>query len=163
MNNRSVIVKSFLLIVFIMGICVLSMFIYPRVRGMFISRDDGWKQKTTPLSMITVKELCIILESTEDELCREEQENVYAPDFFPIIDEVFNKRNTTYADVQKKISKYQTELEPLSKRSDGSNYFVSHYDFRGDGVSSILFFFYGDYQNNRLMKIIFIYGDEFGF
>lgn len=147
----------------IAGICVLSMFMYPRVRGMFISRDDKWKQKTTPLSPATVKELCVILESTEDELCREEQENVYAPDFFPVIDEVFNKRNTTYTDVQEKISKYQTELEPLSKRSDGSNYFVSHYDFRGDGVTRVGFFFYGDYQNNRLMKIIFIYGDEFGF
>ncbi len=163
MKKLSSITKSILWIIFIGAIFFLSTVAYSHLRRMYASRDDKWKQSTTPLPHDVVKELCATLDSTEDEICTKGNKNVYAPDFFPIIVNVFNKKETTYDDVQIKLGKYQVDLEPLSKRSDGSDYFVSYYDLRGDGVTSIDFFFYGNYQNNRLMRIIFIYGDETGF
>ncbi|MBV6396869.1 MAG: hypothetical protein HFACDABA_02471 [Anaerolineales bacterium] len=65
----------------------------------------------------------------------------------------------TYQYVQQKLGKYQIELEPIEYSNNGYTYFVSYYDLRGDGYSKIVFFFYGNYKENRLMRIHFHSGE----
>ena len=147
-------------VLIILLVCIVSLF-----RGMssyFSSLgDEKWKQRTTPLHQDVINDICKRLSVPDKPICQNKQV-VYAPDFFPIIASVFEHKDITYQIVQSKIQKYQVELEPLIIRKDGSTYFVSMYDLRGDKITSIAFFFDGNYLNNTLIKIDYHY-DRFGF
>ncbi len=88
---------------------------------------------------------------------------MYAPDFFPVIESYFSNGNATYDDVQLKLANYQIDLEPVNDRTEGGTYFVSRYDLQGDGETSIVFFFDGNYANNNIDRIIYNYGYDAGF
>jgi hypothetical protein len=124
--------------------------------------DDGWKKYTTPLTSETTKSLCEKFSISESELCKNNKE-VYAPDFFPIFTKNFQVGSATYQEVQTKLAEYQFALDPVKKGMDGKPYFISRYDLRGDGVTSVAFFFNGDYLTNVLDKIAFDYGDPAGY
>lgn len=111
-----------------------------------------WRSETTPLSEEVVQDLCdkFSLQPSHD-LC-DQNGVVYAPAFFDAIDATFVPGISTYDEVQEILSNYQTKLEPPVTLADGTNYFVSHYDLKGDNITEVGFFFYG---NGKLMKIIF--------
>ncbi len=137
------IAMAFLIII---GWCLPSTMLGTKLYYGFLNRAD-WRQQTTPLDQLTIEELCKIFSiNSSDKLCNNTRP-IYAPDFF---DEI-KSNTTTYKDVQAKIGKYQSKLEPLITLGDGSKYFVSEYDLRGDGVTSIIFFFHED---GRIMKVI---------
>ena len=157
--------KQFVSILLAIGILIIIAWLATTFSVLYTTfsqhTDERWKQKTTPLPKDRLVEICASLSILDDPLCQNEK-SVYAPDFFPIVSKIFDRRETTYQDVQIKMGKYQAELDDLITRKDGSTYFTTTYDLRGDGVTSISFFFDGTYSENKLMKIEYHY-DRFGF
>jgi hypothetical protein len=116
-----------------------------------------WREKTTPLSKEVIQDLCSEFSLPPDhDLCRQDA-GVYAPDFFPVIRDTFIPEISTYEDIQGKLGKYQSYLEPLTRQANGKEYFVSRYDLKGDDVTSIVFFFHG---NGVLERIAFVTGSS---
>lgn len=142
------VIVAFLIII---GWCLPSTMLGTKLSDYFLNRDD-WRQQTTPLDQLTIAELCKIFSiNSTDKLCNKTKP-IYAPDFFDVIKYDLRSDTTTYKDVQAKLGKYQSKLEPLITLGDGSKYFVSEYDLRGDGVTSIIFFFH---ESGSIMKVIY--------
>ena len=151
--------KKKVLIFFLMGIIMVVWFgtIFPALYTTFSQQsDENWKKKTSPIPKDRLHEICVNLSVLDDPLCQNEK-SVYAPDFFSIIAKKFDHSEITYQDVQTKIGKYQSELDDLITSKDGSTYFVAAYDLRGDGATSIAFFFDGTYSVNKLTGIEYHY------
>ena len=112
---------------------------------------------TTPLEPAVVQDLCHKLELSRDgPLCQPEAV-VYAPDFFPAVRALFKPGVTTYDDIQGKLGNYQYKREPLITQADGTTYFTSSYDLKGDRVFPIHFFFT---KEGTLEKIFATVGDD---
>jgi hypothetical protein len=147
------IAMAFLIII---GWCLPSTMLGTKLYDYFLNRDD-WRLQTTPLDQLTIAELCKIFSiNSTDKLCNKTKP-IYAPDFFDVIKYDLRSDTTTYKDVQAKLGKYQSKLEPLITLGDGSKYFVSEYDLRGDGATSIIFFFHED---GSIMKVIIRIGSS---
>lgn len=118
---------------------------------------NNWQDETAPLSPDVVLDLCKNFYISHNDLLCNGKEDVFGPDFFPTIKAYFQSDDMTYKDVQRKLENYQSRLEPTIKLGNGDEYFVSWYDFKGDNVTAIVFFFNGD---GSIMKVKYHMGEE---
>lgn len=113
-----------------------------------------WRERTSPLDPAVVSDICQKFDIPEgDDRCKPGAV-VYAPDFFSTIGETFQPENrewATYDQVEEKLGEYKYNEEPITKVSDGTEYFRAWYDLHRDRVYPIVIFFYSD---GRLMRII---------
>jgi len=112
---------------------------------------------TSPLEAAVVQDLCQKLALSEDDPLCQPGAIVYAPDFFPAVRASFELGVTTYDDVQEKLGSYQYKRGTLVTQADGTAYFVCDYDFNGDRVFPVSFFFT---ENGVLERIIATVGDD---
>ena len=110
---------------------------------------------TSPLEAEVVHDLCQKFDLLKDDSSCQPGAVVYAPDVFPAIIHSFEPGVTTYDDVQEKLGRYLYEREPTTTLADGSTYFVSAYDFRGDRVFTIGFLFGGDGVLQRILPAVY--------
>lgn len=109
---------------------------------------------TSPLAPGVIQNLCQKLDLAEgDPLCQPGA-TAYAPDFFPAVRASFEPGITTYDDVQGKLGRYLYKREPLVIQADGTRYFVCRYDFKGDRVFPVVFFFTGEGVLKRIFATI---------
>jgi len=132
----------------------------------FQSRQEDWKEMTTPLPANSVETLCENFNIRSSQLCNGTHE-VYGPDFYNIIRETFqpyeeyqveSNQAATYDEVEKKIGIFQYECDNVVYQADSFTYFTCFYDLRGDRVSTILIIF--TYPENRVFRISTSYGDN---
>lgn len=157
MNRNKIISSSAGVYVLLFILCLLAFpisLIAGRYVALSLPEDKSWKTETSPLLADVVNDLCSKLFLPRDPICSGNSD-VYAQDFYSAISRNFDKEDTTYQYVQQSLGKYQIELEPIEYSNNGYTYFVSYYDLRGDGYSKIVFFFYGNYEDNHLMRIHF--------
>lgn len=112
---------------------------------------------TSPLEAVVVQDLCQKLALSEDDPLCQPGAIVYAPDFFPAVRASFEPGITTYDDVQEKLGSYQYKRGALVTQADGTAYFVCDYDFHGDRVFPVSFFFK---ENGVLERIVATVGDD---
>ena len=112
---------------------------------------------TTPLEEEVVQDLCQKLALAEDDPLCQVGAIVYAPDFFPAVRASFQPGVTTYEDVQEKLGDYQYKRGQLVTQADGAAYFVCDYDFNGDRVFPVGFFFTDEGILERLFATV---GDD---
>jgi len=112
---------------------------------------------TSPLKTDVVRDLCQKLALSEDDPLCQPGAIVYAPDFFPAVRASFEVGVTTYEDVQEKLGSYQYKRGALVTQADGTAYFVCDYDFNGDRVFPVSFFFT---ENGVLERIVATVGDD---
>lgn len=135
----------------IMGWCLPSTMLGTELVYRYLNRDE-WHQQTTPLDQQTITDLCDNFSIKPTDLLCNNSKPIFAPDFFDVIKYALVSKTTTYEDVQVKLGTYQSKFEPLITLGDGSKYFVSEYDLRGDGITSIIFFFH---ESGNIMKVIY--------
>lgn len=140
-----------LILMYAVGLILLTGF----AMGFDAYRDlTQWRERTSPLDPAVVNDICQKFGLPEsDDRCKPGAV-VYAPDFFNTIGGTFQPENgewATYDQVEEKLGEYKYEEEPITKVSDGTEYFVAWYDLRGDRVYPIVIFFYSD---GSLMRII---------
>jgi hypothetical protein len=146
---------SFFLAVSIMAVCSLFIVVF-----LFATRNVFMPDTKNPLPKEVVIDICVSLSSLEEPICQSDKP-IYVSDLYPIVSNVLDKKDVTYEDVQLKLGKYQSKLEPLEEMSNGKTNFASRYDLDSDGVTDISFFFYGTYEDSSLMKIIYNRGEGF--
>jgi hypothetical protein len=111
------------------------------------------QETTTPLSNETIEYLCGAFKLTaEDKLCNG-QVDVYGPDFYPVIGEIFyptardgdiSTNPADYNYVEQTLGRFKTDCEPITGK-DNYQHFRCHYDLRGDGSFKIgIYFSYPD-------------------
>jgi hypothetical protein len=121
-------------------LCLLS-FVVSYVIGSFRQPDTSWRKETSPLDVETRINLCKILNlQTDDPLCLPNRD-VYADQFFPLIERYFPNKSTTYDSINEKLGKYQIRRESISRDLEGNSYYRVWYDLRGDGVTAIVYYF----------------------
>jgi hypothetical protein len=115
-----------------------------------VAYRNDYKLHTKPLSEDVVYDICSKLNIQETSENCQSGATVYAPDLFDEIKIYFKslpEPNKTYGIVQEKLGAY---LEYCEKPyPDGS--YVCHYDFRGDGIYPIAFFFDSDGMYYRII------------
>jgi hypothetical protein len=96
---------------------------------------------TSPLNTETIQDICQQFHLTGDRRCQEDQ-TVYAPDFFPDILPAFERGVSTRDDVRAKLGVYEYDCEqPIYVPSLNRTYYTCSYDLRGDRVYPIGVFY----------------------
>jgi len=120
--------------------------------NIFAPEDTSWRKDTTPLSYDSIRNLCQKLSLPhEHELC-DPDKIVYADEFYPIITRKFPVGKGTFEEVDKALGEYAWRREQTYTNDKGRRYYVIWYDFKGDRVTSIVYFFWEDDQ--KCLKII---------
>lgn len=112
---------------------------------------------TSPLEAAVVQDLCQKLGLSEDDPLCQTGVVVYAPDLFPAVKKSFEPGVATYDDVQENLGDYLYLREPLVTQADGTAYFVCRYDFNGDRVFPVVFFFTDEGVLERIFATV---GDD---
>lgn len=149
-----------ILAVYVMGaVAILTWMVLVIAVPTVVSRITRPKvyEVTSPLEATVVQDLCQKLALSEDGPLCQPGAIVYAPDFFSAVRASFEPGVTTYDDVQEKLGSYQYKRGELITQADGTAYFVCDYDFNGDRVFPVSFFFTGD---GVLERIIATVGDD---
>jgi len=120
-------------------ICILLIIVIPTTVGRLTRPKIH--EVSSPLETAVVQDLCQKLALAEDDPLCQPGAVVYAPDFFPAVRTTFQPGITTYDDVQEKLGDYQYKKGQLVTQVDGTKYFVCDYDFNGDRVFPVGFFF----------------------
>lgn len=147
-------------VIYVMGMaaiiaCMASIIVIPTLVSRFARPKVH--EVTSPLGAAVVQDLCQKLALPEgDPLCQPGAV-VYAPDFFPAVRTSFKPGVTTYDDVQDKLGSYQYKRGQLVTQADGISYFVCGYDFNGDRVFPVGFFFT---EEGILERIFATVGDD---
>lgn len=130
----------------IVGLAILAFII---VILNFGSNRNNWKEKTTPLSVETIKILCQNFDIGTSPLCNRKSD-VYGPDFYRTITDAFRPSDeynindgepATYKEVEERIGAFRYGCEPVATTGDGFSYFTCFYDLRGDRFWIIAIFF----------------------
>ncbi len=122
------------------GVCIL--YSLPGIHTYF-----HWRERTSPLPLHVIKDICKKFSIQENDRLCGLNSAVYAPDFYPIIQEYFQALKdapVTYSQVNEKLAIYRDYCEPKVVQADDAEYFRCFYDLRGDKVYPIAFYFYGD-------------------
>jgi hypothetical protein len=134
--NRKYLIGCLLSILAIGGLVILII-LFAR----FQVDQSPWIKETSPLSSSTIVDLCkkLTLDTTKNNIC-DLKKTVYADEFFLIIEKALPKDKATFADVNSKLSAYESKREPITEDDDGFRYYAIWYDLKGDGVTAIIFY-----------------------
>jgi hypothetical protein len=131
----------------------------------YIHRND-WKDRTSPLPVLTIRTLCKNFELANTSPLCEENKNIYSRDFYKAIIAYFrpyeNEKNTvgtaTYSLVEENIGEYKIKCESVTTNSDGFSNFRCFYDIRGDNVFIMVIWF--TYPDNLVFRIMTPMGED---
>jgi len=148
--KRIILAISIIIAFLIIGSCL----IYGRgiYTGFALMLDDlkdfsNWREKTSPLNGETLSDLCNKFNLPRDDGRCISGAVVYAPEFSKTIIDFFQPETghtANFDEVEKIIGDYKFDIESLTKVSNGIEYFRVWYDFNGDHVFPIVFYFYSD-------------------
>jgi hypothetical protein len=135
-----VLVSLIILFYFFLGPAAYKINSLGKIDKTEVAYRDNYKLHTTPLPNTVVEDLCIKLNLKDTSKYCASGAVVYAPYFFEGIKTYFKnlpKQDKTYDTVQSKLDPYLVMCEP----PDFEGYFRCSYDFRGDGVYPVFFYF----------------------
>jgi hypothetical protein len=135
-----VLVSLILLIYFFLGPAAFKIYSLGKIDETEVAYRDNYKLHTTPLPTPIVEDLCRKLNLNDTSKYCVQGALVYAPDFFEEIKTYFKnlpKQDKTYETVQAKLGSYLV----LCEAPDFEGYYRCSYDFRGDAVYPIFFYF----------------------
>jgi hypothetical protein len=133
-------VSLILLLLFFVGPAAYKIYSLGKIDETEVAYRDNYKLHTTPLPETVVDDLCLKLNLKETSKHCKPGAVVYAPDFFDEMKMFFKnlpEQDQTYDTVQNKLGSYLVFCEA----PDFEGYFRCSYDFRGDHVYPVFFYF----------------------
>ena len=132
------------------------------IAGLLLGRrltadEKRWRSLTNPLPSSTVNDLCRKFSLSKNENLCDSKKPVYADEFFPVIAKSLPVGKATFEEVNVELGTYEAAREPPVTQSDGLQYYVIHYDLRGDGITELHFFFT---EEGKVYKINYRLGNE---
>jgi|WetSurSiteA1Bulk_404760.scaffolds.fasta_scaffold24138_2 hypothetical protein len=152
-----ILLRNFLIVLSVI-ITIFNIFIIILNINTYLHRND-WKERTTPLPVTTIRNLCINFNIENDNPLCDGKKNIYNRDFFEtIIDSLrpyWHKQDkvgtATFVVVEEKLGEYKIECESIITEGDGFSYYTCSYDLRGDG--SYILYIWFTYPDNFVYRI----------